>query len=219
MANLLQKLIFRSGISFYHCWCWHCKSYVSAYIIWWVFGPHAGDIWTKSCGPNHTNFCAFYKKMVNSFDKVLTPRRKTFLWLKQLFDAKILIQILSSFSVWHVLPGKGCTKHGRPDQSQRKLTVALMDKMSVYFRQVLSCFAKKVHTEAEWCLPSKSLGSIWRKRHKWLSCFEKFEDGSYHTLVDHVKIAFWLTLIKIIFISYMLLGLISSLLVFSYNLW
>ena len=33
-ANLLQKLIFRSGILCYHCWYWHWKSKVSPYIIW-----------------------------------------------------------------------------------------------------------------------------------------------------------------------------------------
>ena len=50
------------------------------------------------------NFVLFDKKWLTIFDKVLTPRWKTFLWLKQLFDAKILIQRLSSFSVpkfWH----------------------------------------------------------------------------------------------------------------------
>ena len=41
----------------------------------------------------------FDKKWLTMFDKVLTPFWKTFLWLKQLFDAKLLIQRLSSFSV------------------------------------------------------------------------------------------------------------------------
>ena len=35
------------------------------------------------------NFVLFDKKMVNKFDKVLTPFWKTFLFLKQLFDTKI----------------------------------------------------------------------------------------------------------------------------------
>ena len=44
------------------------KSNVSPYIIWLVFGPHAGEIWTKLYGPNHANFCAFWqKKMVKNF--------------------------------------------------------------------------------------------------------------------------------------------------------
>ena len=59
------------------------------------------------------NFVLFDKKWLTIFDKVLTPRWKTFPWLKQLFDAKILIQRLSSFSVpkfWH-------SERGRPDQA------------------------------------------------------------------------------------------------------
>ena len=29
--------------------------------------PHADEIWTKSYGPNNTNFWAFWQKMVNHF--------------------------------------------------------------------------------------------------------------------------------------------------------
>ena len=47
------------------------KSKVAPYIIWKVFGPHAGEIWTKSYGPNYTKFWAFWqkkkKKMSNHF--------------------------------------------------------------------------------------------------------------------------------------------------------
>ena len=45
------------------------------------------------------NFVFFDKKWLKIFDKVLTPLWKTFLRLKLLLDAKILIQRLSSFSV------------------------------------------------------------------------------------------------------------------------
>ena len=71
--------------------------------------------------------CFLTKKWLTIFDKKLTPFWKTFLWLKQLFDAKILIQRLSSFRVPKLRHSdtcnqvKSCTKHGRPDQSQRKL--------------------------------------------------------------------------------------------------
>ena len=37
------------------------------------------------------NFELFDKKWLITFDKVLTPFWKTFLWLKQWFDAKLLI--------------------------------------------------------------------------------------------------------------------------------
>ena len=41
----------------------------------------------------------FWQSVETIFNKVLTPFLKTFPWLKQLFDAKQLIQRLSSFSV------------------------------------------------------------------------------------------------------------------------
>ena len=43
------------------------------------------------------NFDLLAKKWLTIFDKVLTPFRKTFLLLKQLFDSKLLISRLSSF--------------------------------------------------------------------------------------------------------------------------
>ena len=45
------------------------------------------------------NFEVFDKKWLTIFYKVLTPFWKTFLWLKQLFDATQLIKRLPSFSV------------------------------------------------------------------------------------------------------------------------
>ena len=44
------------------------------------------------------SFELFDKKWLTIFDKVLTPFWKTFLYLKQLFDAELLIQRLSSLS-------------------------------------------------------------------------------------------------------------------------
>ena len=35
---------------------------VSPYIIWSVFGPHAGSIWTKSYGAKYTTFGALLAK-------------------------------------------------------------------------------------------------------------------------------------------------------------
>ena len=75
-ANLLQKLIFRSGILCYHCWYWHWKSKVSwiHYLIniwttcWWNLNrPHAGEIWTKLYGPNYIKFGSSWQKMINHF--------------------------------------------------------------------------------------------------------------------------------------------------------
>ena len=43
---------------------------VSPYIIWKVFWPHAGEIWTKSYGPNYTKFWDFWQKWLTIFDKV-----------------------------------------------------------------------------------------------------------------------------------------------------
>ena len=39
----------------------------SLYIIWKVFGPHDGEIWTKSYRTKWTKFWAFWQKMVNHF--------------------------------------------------------------------------------------------------------------------------------------------------------
>ena len=52
---------------------------------------NAGEIWTKSYGPHYVKFWAFDEKWLTIFDKVLTPFWKAFLWLKQLFDAELLI--------------------------------------------------------------------------------------------------------------------------------
>ena len=48
----------------YHCKCWHWKSRISHYVIWYVFvfGPHAGEIWIKSFGPKCTEFWVFWQK-------------------------------------------------------------------------------------------------------------------------------------------------------------
>ena len=62
------------------------------------------------------------KKWLTIFDKVLTPFWKTFLCLKQLFDAKISIQSVQCSDTCNQV--KSCTEHGRPDHSPRKLTVA-----------------------------------------------------------------------------------------------
>ena len=45
------------------------------------------------------NFELFDKKWLTIFDKALTPFWKMFLYLKQLFNAKLLISRLPSFSV------------------------------------------------------------------------------------------------------------------------
>ena len=41
-------------------------------------------------------------------------------------------------------PVKSCTKHGRPDQSQRELTVALTKHTSMKIVH-FSCYGRKVH--------------------------------------------------------------------------
>ena len=45
------------------------------------------------------SFELFDKKWLTILNKVLTPFWKTFLWLKQLFDAKLLILRISSVSI------------------------------------------------------------------------------------------------------------------------
>ena len=69
-AYLLQKLIFRSGILCYHCWCvcWCWRSKFSIHYLK-VFGPHAGQIWTKPYDLNCTKFWAFWQKGVSHFGR------------------------------------------------------------------------------------------------------------------------------------------------------
>ena len=88
---------------------------------------HAGEIWTKSYSPKCTKQWNFWTKnrvlLKPLFDKAFTPFCMTFLWLKQLFDGKLLIFRLPIFGVpknmviQHVQPGEKLhrTKHGRPD--------------------------------------------------------------------------------------------------------
>ena len=67
-----------------HCWCWHWKSKVSP--CWWILNK---IVFSE---PYEILCFLTKKKWLTIFDKVLTPFFKTFLWLKQLFDAKIIIQ-------------------------------------------------------------------------------------------------------------------------------
>ena len=137
MANLLQKLIFRLGILCYHCWCWRWKSKVSN-TLYGKYLDHMLVIFEQNrMVRTIRNFLLFDKKWLTIFDKVLTPFWKTFLWLKQLFDAKIYEFNDYYLSVFQKLGHsntcnqvKSCTKHGRPNQSQRKLTVALQKTYS-----------------------------------------------------------------------------------------
>ena len=76
-----------------------------------MFVPYASEIWTKSIGPNYKKLWAFWQEkkktkqnktkrvLKNIFDKALTPFWKTFLQVKHLFDAKLLISTPPSFSV------------------------------------------------------------------------------------------------------------------------
>ena len=45
------------------------KSHISANIIWYVFGQHAGEIWTKSYGPKFFDLQIFdlFEKKKNVF--------------------------------------------------------------------------------------------------------------------------------------------------------
>ena len=66
-----------------------------------LFGPHPGEIWTKSYGPKCKSFELLAKKNLfkTIFDKEFTPFCKTFLLLKILSKGKLLILRLLSFSI------------------------------------------------------------------------------------------------------------------------
>ena len=88
----------------YRCKCWHWKSKVSSYIIWYVFGLYAGKIWIK--------LYVVWAKNVKSlqlFDR--NEIKKKYFWqsatailqdvseMKRLFNSKLLIFRILSFSV------------------------------------------------------------------------------------------------------------------------
>ena len=97
---------------------------VSPYIPLKMFTPFASEIWTESYGPNYTKFWAFRQK--TGFG------RRYCSWN----DLKtIIFQCSKNYGT--PTPScnqvKSCTKHGRPDQSQRELTVALSTLYSCLF--------------------------------------------------------------------------------------
>ena len=77
----------------------------------------------------------FDKKWLTIFDKFLTLFWKTFLWLKKNIDLKtIIFQCSKNYGVSDICNQvKSCTKHGRPDQSQRKLTVAIRQRFDSFW--------------------------------------------------------------------------------------
>ena len=90
MTNLLQKLIFR--VFYVTIADADIGSLKSLHTLFDKYLDHMQlkfeqyhMVWTIQ------NFVLSDKKWLIMFDKVLTPSCKTFLWLKQLFDAKILI--------------------------------------------------------------------------------------------------------------------------------
>ena len=97
---------------------------VSPYIIRYVFGQHAWKFKPTRTAKNVQNFELFEEKktgfLKTIFVKALLPFFKTLLSLKQLFDGKLLLFRLLSFSVPKVMVTdtcnqvKNCTKHGRP---------------------------------------------------------------------------------------------------------
>ena len=59
--NFFSKSAIKTCTS-YRYKCWHWKSIVCLHIIWYVLGPHANDIWTKSYCPKCTIFWVFWQK-------------------------------------------------------------------------------------------------------------------------------------------------------------
>ena len=103
MANLLQKLIFpighfmlpllmltleAKGLSIHYL-----MSIWTTY--WWNLNK---IVWSRTI----QNFAFFDRKWLTIFDRVLTPFWKMFLWLKQLFDAKILRGVWTQFFWKHI---------------------------------------------------------------------------------------------------------------------
>ena len=58
----LPLKLFRATVAI--CKCWHWKSEASPYMIWYVFGLHAAEIWTKSYSLKCTKFKLWEKNRV-----------------------------------------------------------------------------------------------------------------------------------------------------------
>ena len=115
----------------YRCKCWHLNSKVSLYIIWYVFGPHTGEIWTKSYGPKCTKLRGFGqnpKFFKTILDKELTPFCTMFFLLQPylLINYYYLDYYLSPFQKLRYSDTynqvKSCTKHGRPTSMKNQIS-------------------------------------------------------------------------------------------------
>ena len=126
--------------------------------------PHAGEIWTKFYGPNRTKFFNFDKKMVTNFDKVLTPFWKTFLWLKQLIDAKILMFVPYASKIWAKSYGSNYTN-----------LLAFWQKTSSY----ITVFNKELtHFGRHFCSWNYCLMLNYQFKNYHLSVFQKWQHSN-----------------------------------------
>ena len=109
-TNFCSKFAIKT-LPCYHCKCWHWKSKVSPYSIWYIFGPHAGEIWTKLNGPKCTKLWQKNEFFKTIFDNVLMT--------ETMFNAKLLFFRLLYFSVTKVMVVhvKSWNKHSRPELS------------------------------------------------------------------------------------------------------
>ena len=82
----------------HHYWSWNWKSQVFSYIIWLVFGPHAGEIWTNSYGTKYTNILRFLEKKRFNFGKRFDAILED-VYGPLLLYTKVLNKRLSSFIV------------------------------------------------------------------------------------------------------------------------
>ena len=91
MANLLQKW-FSDRVFYVTIADTDVESLKSLHTLFDKYLDNMLVIWTKPYGPNYIKFWSFWQKWLTIFDKVLAPFWKMFLWMKQLFDAKLLIK-------------------------------------------------------------------------------------------------------------------------------
>ena len=104
----------------YRCKCWHWNCKVSPYIIWYTFGPNAGEIWTNMYAPKCTKILSLFDKNPDFLKPFSTNRRRHFTRRFYISSNCLMANYwlsdyhLSVFKkLWNQV--KSCTKHGRPN--------------------------------------------------------------------------------------------------------
>ena len=111
-VKFTSKMILRSCIWCYNCWCCHWKTKVSPYIILYVFEPHGCEIWTGHVwSSNHAYFCWSEQKVESN---TITLMKYSYVaWERTKLSTQVLFwfwQMNSQFIFIHLHSSYRCTR-------------------------------------------------------------------------------------------------------------